>query len=155
MSLNLTLSREDIVRLCERVEGAQRRAYAIPKLTDEYPAMTIDDGYAVQHELRRRYLAKGARLVGEIEQVHDKGAFFAQDMQVNLFVEAVKLAACVKAFELAVTPQTAQRFEERLGAHGVAVLHSHLSDGERFDEWTRINDGRVKIVVGARSALSS
>ena len=37
----LTLSREDIVRLCERIEGAQTRAYAIPKLTDEYPAMTI------------------------------------------------------------------------------------------------------------------
>ncbi|ANQ85045.1 4-oxalocrotonate decarboxylase [Azoarcus olearius] len=64
MSQNLTLSREDIVRLCERVEGAQTRAYAIPKLTDEYPAMTIADGYAVQSELRRRYLAQGHRLVG-------------------------------------------------------------------------------------------
>ncbi len=64
MSLDLTLSREDIVLLCERVEGAQRRAYAIPKLTDEYPAMTIADGYAVQAELRRRYLAGGSRLVG-------------------------------------------------------------------------------------------
>jgi len=52
-----TLSREDIVRLCERVEGAQRRACAIPKLTDEYPAMSIADGYAVQSELRRRLIA--------------------------------------------------------------------------------------------------
>ncbi len=64
MSSNLTLSREDIVRLCERVEGAQTRAYAIPKLTDEYPAMTIADGYAVQSELRRRFIAQGHRLVG-------------------------------------------------------------------------------------------
>lgn len=63
-SLDLTLSREDIVRLCERVEGAQRRAYAIPKLTDEYPRMTVADGYAVQSELRRRFLAQGHRLVG-------------------------------------------------------------------------------------------
>jgi len=63
-SIDLTLSREDIVRLCERVEGAQRRAYAIPKLTDEYPQMTIADGYAVQSELRRRYLAQGHKLVG-------------------------------------------------------------------------------------------
>jgi len=64
MSQNLSLSREDIVRLCERVEGAQTRARAIPKLTDEYPAMTIADGYAVQNELRRRYLAQGHRQVG-------------------------------------------------------------------------------------------
>ena len=60
----VTLSREDIVRLCERVEGAQKGAYAIRKLTDEYPAMTIADGYAVQSELRRRLLAQGHRLVG-------------------------------------------------------------------------------------------
>ena len=64
MSTQLTLSREDIVRLCERVEGAQTRAYAIPKLTDEYPAMTVADGYAVQAELRRRFIAQGHKLIG-------------------------------------------------------------------------------------------
>lgn len=62
--MTLTLSREDIVRLCERVEGAQTRANPIPKLTDEYPAMTMADGYAVQTELRHRYLAHGHRQVG-------------------------------------------------------------------------------------------
>jgi len=62
--MSITLSREEIVRLCERVEGAQRRGYAIPKLTDEYPAMSIADGYAVQSALRRRFLAQGHRLVG-------------------------------------------------------------------------------------------
>ena len=64
MSSNLTLSREDIVRLCERVEGAQTRAYAIPKLTNEYPEMTIADGYAVQNELRQRFIAQGHKQVG-------------------------------------------------------------------------------------------
>ncbi|MBK5001664.1 2-oxo-3-hexenedioate decarboxylase [Pseudomonas sp. S31] len=62
--MSSTLQREDIVRLCERVEGAQTRARAIPKLTDEYPALSVADGYAVQSELRRRYLAQGQRLVG-------------------------------------------------------------------------------------------
>lgn len=62
--MTLTLTREDVVRLCERVEGAQLRAYSIPKLTDEYPSMTVADGYAVQAELRRRWLARGRRLVG-------------------------------------------------------------------------------------------
>ncbi|MBI2276454.1 MAG: 2-oxo-3-hexenedioate decarboxylase [Dechloromonas sp.] len=64
MSMILTLSREDVVRLCERIEGAQTRAYAIPKLTDEYPEMTIGDGYAVQLALRQRFLAAGHRQVG-------------------------------------------------------------------------------------------
>lgn len=64
MSMNVTLSREDIVRLCERVEGAQTRAYAIPKLTNEYPNMTIGDGYAVQLELRKRFLAAGHKQTG-------------------------------------------------------------------------------------------
>lgn len=62
--MSVTLSREDIVRLTERVEGAQTRATAIPKLTDEYPSMTVEDGYAVQNELRRRWIARGNRLVG-------------------------------------------------------------------------------------------
>lgn len=64
MNQTLTLSREDIVRLTERIEGAQLRANAIPKLTDEYPKMSIADGYAVQSELRKRWLARGNRQVG-------------------------------------------------------------------------------------------
>mgnify|MGYP003144387697 CR=1 FL=1 len=60
----LTLSREDVVRLCERVEGAQTRAYAIPKLTNEYPEMTLADSYTVQNELRRRFIEQGHKLVG-------------------------------------------------------------------------------------------
>ncbi|NMF99137.1 2-oxo-3-hexenedioate decarboxylase [Aromatoleum toluolicum] len=81
-SNELTLSREDIVRLSERVEGAQTRAYAIPKLTDEYPAMTIADGYAVQSELRRRYLAAGHRLVGWKAGLTSKAKM--QQMGVNV-----------------------------------------------------------------------
>jgi len=63
-SPQLTLRRDDVVRLAERVEAAQRGAKAIPKLTDEFPGMTVADGYAVQAELRRRWTAHGARIVG-------------------------------------------------------------------------------------------
>ncbi|WP_317930671.1 2-oxo-3-hexenedioate decarboxylase [Halioxenophilus sp. WMMB6] len=62
--MSTTLNREDVVRLCERVEGAQTRAYSIPKLTDEYPEMSIADAYLVQNELRRRFLQQGHRLTG-------------------------------------------------------------------------------------------
>lgn len=54
--------------------------------------------------------------------------------------------------EISLTPQTVERFRGRFGKR-IAVLHSHLSDGERFDEWSRIEKGDAEIVVGARSAL--
>ncbi|NQZ68414.1 MAG: primosomal protein N', partial [Lentisphaeria bacterium] len=54
--------------------------------------------------------------------------------------------------EIALTPQTTERFRARFGDK-VSVLHSHLSDGERYDEWSKIYNGTVKIAVGARSAL--
>ena len=54
--------------------------------------------------------------------------------------------------EISLTPQTIDRFVGRFGS-SVAVLHSKLSQGERFDEWRKIKEGRVKIVVGARSAI--
>lgn len=54
--------------------------------------------------------------------------------------------------EIALTPQTTERFRARFGKE-VSVLHSALGDGERFDEWMKIYEDKVKIVVGARSAL--
>lgn len=57
--------------------------------------------------------------------------------------------------EISLTPQTVERFKSRFASlqHAVAVLHSHLSQGERHDEWHKINDGRARIVIGARSAI--
>lgn len=54
--------------------------------------------------------------------------------------------------EISLTPQTIDRFVGRFGDE-VAVLHSKLSQGERFDQWRSIRDSKVKIVVGARSAI--
>jgi primosomal protein N' (replication factor Y) len=54
--------------------------------------------------------------------------------------------------EIALTPQTVERFRGRFGDN-VSVLHSALSDGERYDEWMKIHRGKVRIAVGARSAL--
>jgi primosomal protein N' (replication factor Y) len=57
--------------------------------------------------------------------------------------------------EISLTPQTVERFKSRFAAthHEVAVLHSHLSEGERHDEWHRIRSSRARIVIGARSAI--
>ena len=65
--------------------------------------------------------------------------------------------AIVLVPEISLTPQTVERFKARFssGPHAtlVAVLHSHLSSGERHDEWHKIRQGRARIVIGARSAI--
>jgi primosomal protein N' (replication factor Y) len=60
--------------------------------------------------------------------------------------------AIVLVPEIALTPQTVARFRARFG-DSVAVLHSRLSSGERYDEWRQIKAGLFNIVVGARSAI--
>jgi primosomal protein N' (replication factor Y) len=60
--------------------------------------------------------------------------------------------AIVLVPEISLTPQTIQRFAARFPGR-VAVLHSRLTDGERFDEWRRIREGRADVVIGSRSAV--
>lgn len=60
--------------------------------------------------------------------------------------------AIVLVPEIALTPQTVGRFSARFGSR-IAVLHSALTAGERFDEWRRIRNGEADIVIGARSAV--
>lgn len=54
--------------------------------------------------------------------------------------------------EIALTPQTVGRFQARFG-DTVALLHSALSEGERYDEWRRLRTGEARIAVGPRSAV--
>ena len=76
--------------------------------------------------------------------------------EVYLQAIAAELArgrgAIVMVPEIALTPQTVQRFAARFGDR-VAVLHSALSEGERYDEWHRIRSGAARVVVGPRSAV--
>src|SRR5262249_45687268 len=60
--------------------------------------------------------------------------------------------AIVLVPEIALTPQTVDRFRAEFG-DAVAVLHSALGDGERYDEWLALREGRKRIAVGARSAI--
>ncbi|MXX52427.1 MAG: primosomal protein N' [Dehalococcoidia bacterium] len=60
--------------------------------------------------------------------------------------------AVVMAPEISLTPQTIERFAGRFPGR-VAVLHSGLSDGQRYDQWWAIREGRYPIVVGSRSAV--
>ena len=55
--------------------------------------------------------------------------------------------------EISLTPQTVDRFISRFGEEQIAILHSKLSVGERFDQWNKIKEGKARIVIGARSAI--
>ena len=65
----------------------------------------------------------------------------------------VGAGAIVLVPEIALTPQTARRFAARFATAGVAVLHSGLSAAKRHEQWAAVAAGRVRVVVGARSAV--
>jgi primosomal protein N' (replication factor Y) len=83
--------------------------------------------------------------------------------KTEVYLQAIAYAleqgkgAIVLVPEIALTPQTVERFKARFSSGPlqtlVAVLHSHLSGGERHDEWHKIRQGRARIVIGARSAI--
>lgn len=105
------------------------------------------------------------KAVGEVKDVLDKGISATLLLQgvtgsgkTEVYLQAIAHAlskgktAIVLVPEIALTPQTVHRFRARFGEI-VAVLHSGLGMGERFDQWRRIKEGDFKVVVGARSAL--
>jgi primosomal protein N' (replication factor Y) len=81
--------------------------------------------------------------------------------KTEIYLQAIRAtlnkarSAIVLVPEISLTPQTVERFKGRFAEAQdlVAVLHSHLSEGERHDEWHKIHSGRARIVIGARSAV--
>ena len=81
--------------------------------------------------------------------------------KTEVYLQAIAAAiksgrtALVLVPEISLTPQTVERFKSRFADRQkeIAVLHSHLSDGERHDEWYKIHTGQARVVIGARSAV--
>ncbi len=74
-------------------------------------------------------------------------------MQLIEKVLKEKKSSIVLVPEISLTPQMVDRFIARFGQDKIAVLHSKLSVGERYDEWNRIKNNEAKIIIGARSAI--
>ena len=77
------------------------------------------------------------------------------EIYLQLIGEVLKKekTAIVLVPEISLTPQMVDRFIARFGEDKIAVLHSKLSIGERYDQWNKIKNGECKIVIGARSAI--
>lgn len=113
-----------------------------PVLTDEQISVIESITPYVEHEMFQTFLIHGVTGSGKTE------------VYMNLVDVALKKnkEAIVLVPEISLASQMIERFKGRFGDN-VAVLHSKLSLGERFDEWMRIRNGDVKIVIGARSAV--
>lgn len=105
------------------------------------------------------------RAVEEIGAAIEKGGFHpfllfgvTGSGKTEVYLRAIKettqrgMRALVLVPEIALTPQLARRFLQRFGG-GVALLHSGLTPAQRLDEWLRIREGRVNVVIGARSGI--
>src|SRR5436190_3428497 len=105
---------------------------------------------------RPRLTADQQRVVGEILEggrslLHGVTGSGKTEVYLQL-AERVDGGVIVLVPEIALTPQVVARFVERFG-DTVAVLHSKLSAGERYDEWRRLRGGEARICVGPRSAV--
>ena len=114
------------------------------ELKEKYPLTTLQQRVVDQVELNKynTYLLFGVTGSGKTE------------VYMELIEKVIndKKTAIVLIPEISLTPQTVRRFKERFGEI-IAVIHSGLSDSEKYDEYRKIRRGEVSIVIGARSAI--
>ena len=113
------------------------------KLTQEQENAYNKVAYTIDNNKFEEFLLYGVTGSGKTE-------VYLQLIEKALVKEK---SAVVLVPEISLTPQMLDRFIARFGKDTIAVLHSKLSIGERFDEWNKIDKGKAKIVIGARSAI--
>jgi primosomal protein N' (replication factor Y) (superfamily II helicase) len=127
----------------EPFQGHEGESQPIERLTDEQmkALAMIEEG--ASGEGNKIFLLHGITGSGKTE------------IYMRAIEECLKKGqtAIVMVPEISLTKQIIDRFIGRFGYETIAVLHSKLSLGERYDEWIRIREGGVKIVIGARSAV--
>ena len=125
------------------------------------PAITALGARAAVAELTAAQVAAVERIDAAFDDEHRAGLLLhgvTGSGKTEVYLRAAARAlergrsVIVLVPEIGLTPQTAARFEERFGDL-VAIMHSKLSAGERFDEWTRMRDGAARVCVGPRSAV--
>ncbi len=132
---------ERIIRQATNQEYYKSEASVIPELNEEQK-IVLDGIREADNTDKKPVLVRGVTCSGKTEvylrwvaEVLSKGR-----------------SAIILVPEISLTPQMVKRFIDRFG-NRVAILHSKLSDGERFDQWENIRRGLCPVVVGARSAV--
>jgi primosomal protein N' (replication factor Y) len=144
-----TLEKKDIVKISDRAEDRDPFGGEIFLPTEPLP-LTAEQSKAM--ELIRASIETKKPPVVLLHGVTGSG-------KTEVYLQAIEHAlrrgkgAIVLVPEIALTPQTVERFRARFPNQQISVLHSHLSAGERHDQWHKIHDGQSQIVIGARSAV--
>jgi primosomal protein N' (replication factor Y) (superfamily II helicase) len=148
------------------VDGPLRRLEALGVVSVERRRRLRHGSVAEKPAPRHEVLTEGQRAAVEAigrDRVDGGPSVFVLDGvtgsgKTEVYLRAIESVleagqtACVLVPEISLTPQTVGRFRSRFG-DDIGVLHSRLSQGERFDQWERIRAGEARVVVGARSAL--
>lgn len=136
----LSIREREVLR--DPYEGRRFAPLPVPELTDEQTAACAAVCYWLDRGAHARFLLHGVTGSGKTE------------VYLQTIARCLELGreAIVLVPEISLTPQMVDRFKGRFGDR-VAVLHSRLSQGERYDEWRKIHRGQVSVAVGARSAI--
>ncbi len=152
----LDVSRESVKALIKKgwIEQNEVEQYRDPYVDREFassePLPLMEQQALALHDLVET-LEKGIHETFLVHGITGSG-------KTEVYLQAIDYAlkqgkeAIVLVPEISLTPQMVTRFKERFGSD-VAVLHSALSKGEKYDEWRKIRDKEVTVAVGARSAI--
>lgn len=133
---------EDVEVFRDPYQGRTFKATEPLVLTDEQKLVYDNINGRLQEQRHGVFLLHGVTGSGKTEvYLQTIQQCIEQDRQAIVLVP-----------EIALTPQMVERFKGRFGDQ-VAVMHSRLSGGERYDEWRKIREGQVKVAIGARSAV--
>lgn len=135
---------QGILRLTE-VEVSRSQSYFDQVMPDEHKQLNEEQSSAYETIIQ----AKGGTFL--LEGVTGSGKTEVYLQVIAHALEQGKTAIMLVP-EISLTPMMTNRFIARFGER-VAIMHSGLSDGEKYDEWRKITSGQAKVVVGARSAI--
>ena len=124
-------------------EGREGEKSTVERLTDQQASALERISEAVVSGKHRRFLLHGVTGSGKTE-IYIRAAEKTLD---------AGRTAIILVPEISLTTQIIDRFTGRFGYERIAVLHSRMTPGERYDQWKKIRDGKVGIVIGARSAV--
>ena len=130
----------------------RREPISYQDITQSYP-LTLTAAQELAFRSISQSLAQKSEEHPDVFLLHGVTGSGKTEVYLQALAEAVRLGkqGIVLVPEISLTPQTIERFASRFPGK-VAVLHSKLSLGEQFDEWQRIRNGEVDVVIGPRSA---
>lgn len=150
------VSRKEVLEVYSGVKRLVDNGILIPIKKEHYRLEYNGDG-CKNYELTDEQKHVVNRVRGSHDKVfllHGVTGSGKTEVYMELIDEVIKngRTAIVLVPEISLTPQMISRFNKRFGG-SIATLHSAMSDGERFDEWRRIDRGEASVVIGARSAI--